>query len=459
MIMMRHRKGIDCRKCGKELDEETKDPHHRGICRECRKEDARLQERERYARNARIRDVKKTFVSLFSGAGGLDQGFIAVGWNPIFMTDVWKPAIDTLKKNHPNVKVERLDIKDIDKDYMEKIIQDSGTTEVTAVIGGPPCQSFSRLNQNKLFNEGVNIEENLNDPRRSLFMDFLRVASYVKPVFIIMENVADLQTRKLGGSTDRKDDKIINIIYEEFDKIGYVVKSQVMRVDEYGIPQKRKRIIFIGIRKDKNINPTFPEKIKLETTVKDEFSKIFCNHPNQEEKPHNKEWEEMVGHIPSGGYYNDLPIEFKKLKKVTMEDAVNYSGQFKEYCFKKDNVYKQFKVLDNKKILFEEKNYSQEEFLSIINGEVIYKVMPRMGTYLRRINENISHTITRNPLIHPTKDREITVREKAIIQTFPPDYTFVGKISDQHILVGNAVPCNLGKRIAEHLEKILRKDT
>jgi len=83
--------------------------------------------------------------------------------------------------------------------------------------------------------------------------------------------------------------------------------------------------------------------------------------------------------------------------------------------------------------------------------------MPRMGTYLRRIRWDVSHTVTRNPLIHPEENRELTVREKAAIQTFPPDYEFKGKRQDQHILVGNAVPVNLGLAIAEHLEETWRQ--
>ena len=87
-------------------------------------------------------------------------------------------------------------------------------------------------------------------------------------------------------------------------------------------------------------------------------------------------------------------------------------------------------------------------------GREIFRVMPRMGTYLRRIRWDVSHTVTRNPLIHPEEHRELTVREKAAVQTFPPDYEFCGKIQDQHVLVGNAVPCNLGRAIATHLETI-----
>jgi site-specific DNA-cytosine methylase len=92
--------------------------------------------------------------------------------------------------------------------------------------------------------------------------------------------------------------------------------------------------------------------------------------------------------------------------------------------------------------------------LELIKGaEAFFQIMPRMGTYLRRIRETVSHTVTRNPLIHPTEDREITVREKAAIQTFPPEYRFVGTIQEQHVLVGNAVPCNLGRAIAEHVAR------
>lgn len=395
--------------------------------------------------------MEKTFVSLFSGAGGLDQGFIQAGWNPILLSDFWEPSIKTLKENHPNCVVEQWDVKEITEDMIKKVI---GNTKITAVTGGPPCQAFSRLNQNQMFNDDGQTEENLNDPRRSLFMDFLRVASYINPDIIVMENVADLKVRKLGGQTKDKDELIINIIEKEFNKIGYVVKNSVLRAQDFGVPQMRKRMIFIAIRSDLNVSPSFPDKINLETSVKKEFEKILPEHPNQDIKKHAKGWKDKINFIPQGGYYNDLPVNLKVLKKVDLSFVMDYVGQFRDYCFIENGQYVIFKVntkTNPKSITFENGEQSNIEY---INDKELFKIMPRMGTYLRRVDNNISHTITRNPLIHPTKNRELTVREKASIQTFPPSYKFVGSIQEQHILVGNSVPCSLGENIAKHLERL-----
>ncbi|MFA5048390.1 MAG: DNA cytosine methyltransferase [Patescibacteria group bacterium] len=396
--------------------------------------------------------MEKTFVSLFSGAGGLDQGFIQAGWQPILLSDFWEPSIKTLKENHPNCIVEQWDVKEITEDMIKKAI---GNTKITVVTGGPPCQAFSRLNQNQMFNDDGQTEENLNDPRRSLFMDFLRIASYICPDIIVMENVADLKVRKLGGQTRDKDEMIVNIIEKEFNKIEYIVKNSILRAQDYGVPQMRKRMIFIAIRNDLNISPSLPDKIKLETSVKKELVKILSEHPNQDIKKHTKIWKDKINLIPQGGYYNDLPVNLKVLKKVEFDFIKNYNGQFKEYCFIENEQYKVFKVntkTNPKSIVFESGEQFNIEYIK--NIKELFKIMPRMGTYLRRINSNISHTITRNPLIHPTKNRELTVREKASIQTFPPNYKFVGSIQEQHILVGNSVPCNLGENIAIHLERL-----
>lgn len=384
-----------------------------------------------------------TFISLFSGAGGLDVGFTKAGWNPIFMTDVWEPAVKTLKKNH-DCRIECADIINIKEDYIRNIVDNNS---IDAVIGGPPCQAFSRLNQNQIFKDGQLTEDNLNDPRRSLFMDFLRLCSYIKPKFIVMENVPDLKTKKLGGTTERKDHLIINIISEEFNKIGYNVIFNVLNSKDYNVPQMRKRIIFIASRLD--IALSFPKKMILSTSVQNEFSQILPHHPNQDRKTHSDAWRHKVSFIPQGGYYNDLPVELKKLNKVDFDFIQSYNGQVKEYCFVENSNYICFKKSGDVFIDL----YGNE--ISIDKSKMFFKIMPRMGSYLRRINNNISHTITRNPLIHPDEDRELTIREKASIQTFPLDYEFIGSLQEQHILIGNAVPCNLGMAIANHLNLLI----
>lgn len=415
--------------------------------------------------------MKKKFVSLFSGAGGLDQGFIDAGWEPALMTDFWKPAVDTLVANHPGVLIPEWDLSTV----QDRMILDAlkgqrlAPKDIACVTGGPPCQPFSRLNQNQLFKttdpskRGDETSSNMNDPRRSLFMDFLRVVRCLKPPFFVMENVADLKTRKLGGSGSDKNRLIKNIILEQFEKAGYRVAVDVLWANEHDVPQLRKRIIFIGARNDLNIDPSMPPKRSVSTTgisVRSEFAKIRPEHPNQERKSHSDSWLKRARLIPPGGYYADLPLEHKVLKPVGVDFVSEYDGQVRHFCLKHvDGTWDQFWTNKGPDKIAEVGDLEGMMTMKGLAAHVkkgcqLFRVMPRMGTYLRRIRWDVSHTVTRNPLIHPQEHREITIREKAAIQTFPPDYEFKGKRQDQHVLVGNAVPCNLGREIAQHIERI-----
>jgi len=381
--------------------------------------------------------MSKRFVSLFTGAGGMDQGFIDAGWEPALMVDNWKPAIDTLVANHCGVEIAESDLSKIDPSLLTSRVGD-----IVCIIGGPPCQAFSRLNQNKLFSGGCENEDNLNDPRRSLFMDFLRVVRYLKPPFVVMENVADLKVRRLGGNGASRNRQVIDVIFEEFGSAGYNVVAGVLKASDFNVPQMRRRIVFIGVRKDLGIVPSMPCPVPLSVSVMSEFAKIKNKHPNQHRKTKSQAWIDLVSHIPQGGYYNDLPLEHKVLLPV---DKTMLSGV--------DLFKRTARISDGYCLRTVNGTLLEGEVSAVVlaSGVQFYKVMPRMGTYLRRIKETVSHTVTRNPLIHPTENREITVREKAAIQTFPPEYCFSGTIQDQHILVGNAVPCNLGRAIAEHI--------
>lgn len=383
--------------------------------------------------------MRKAFVSLFTGAGGLDQGFIDAGWEPLLMVDSWKPAIDTLAANHC-AEIVQADLAAANGTLLTARID---AADVLCVVGGPPCQAFSRLNQNQLFAGGLETETNLNDPRRSLFMDFLRIVRCLMPPFVVMENVADLKTRKLGGAGSDRNRRILKVILEEFDIAGYTVVAEVLRAQDFNVPQMRKRIIFIGVRKDLRIAPSVPTRWGLGTSVAAEFMKIRPEHPNQDRKAHSAAWINKVGHIPQGGYYNHLPLEHKVLKPFL------YAAPMSEV----DNRTHTATIRPGYCLRTPDGRYHQGDVpLELVDcGGTFFQVMPRMGTYLRRIQETVSHTVTRNPLIHPTENREITVREKAAIQTFPPEYRFVGTIQEQHVLVGNAVPCNLGKSVATHL--------
>lgn len=391
----------------------------------------------------------KSFISLFSGAGGLDLGFILSGWKSLAMIDSWQPAISTLKYNHSKIPILKCDIKKIDKN---EVLNNLEINDITCIIGGPPCQAYSRINQRQL----VDVESNLNDPRRSLFMDFIKVIKWIMPKFIVMENVPDLLKKRLGGCNKDKDVLIINIIESELNKIGYDISYSVLDATNYGVPQIRKRLIVVGVRKDLNISLSLPKPIVLNTSVRNEFSKILPCHPNQRKKKHSKEWIKKASFIPPGGYYRHLPIEYKTVK-LSNVDRIKWYNE-KIFCIEKNDKLEEF-MINKKFAIFKDKKIPIDELKQYVGDYKIFRVMNRLSTYFRRITWDVSHTITINHLIHPEENRQLTVREKAAIQTFPPDYMFFGSLQDQHILVGNAVPVNLGKCIAEHLERYLDDET
>jgi DNA (cytosine-5)-methyltransferase 1 len=397
--------------------------------------------------------MSNKFVGLFSGAGGMDHGFKMAGWSPLFLTDYWQPAVKTLEKNNSDSIVKKFDIVDIDEKTVKEILSDQ-IDEIDAVIGGPPCQAFSRLNQNQ-----IDTEFNINDPRRSLFMDFLRVVNYIKPKFVVMENVADIATRRLGGNDTNKNRLVVSIIKEEFEKIGYLLVYSVLNSRHYNVPQSRKRMIFIGVRKDLGLEPSLPPIEMLITSVRSEFNKIQPHHPNQEKKAVSSSLLEKLKHIPEGGYYKDLPTKMKILNEVSSDYVISYKGQDRNFCFFDGDISIEFTTILNdekvSRVVINGVRYSTLEFLDYAQHKKIFRVMPRMGTYLRRARWDISNTITRNPIVHPEENRDLTVREKASIQTFPPDYEFFGTTLEQHVLVGNAVPCNMAEAIAKHIQKLL----
>jgi DNA (cytosine-5)-methyltransferase 1 len=405
------------------------------------------------------------FVSLFSGAGGLDQGFVAAGWKPVMMMDNWFPAVETLRRNHPGlaVHIHQWDISALEYERFDRALRKAGGGKVYCIAGGPPCQAFSRLNQNQLFESGdgkrgSETEANMNDPRRSLFMDFLRLVAHVMPPVMIMENVFDLRTRKLGGAGPDRDEPIVGIILKEFADAGYDVVADVLDARDYNVPQMRRRMIFVGIRNDLGIGASLPPPMPLVASVRGEFARIKPKHPNQARKEHSPEWVEKIRLIPPGGYYNDLPLDRKVLKPVSLDFVASYDGQVRHYCMRRgDGSWREFRTTagEDRIARFTDGELTMAQLGNEIGGCEIFRIMPRMGTYLRRIRWDVSHTVTRNPLIHPAEHRELTIREKASIQTFPPDYEFCGKEQEQHVLVGNAVPCNLGRAIAEHLGKVV----
>ena len=187
-----------------------------------------------------------SFIDLFSGAGGLLRGFMDAGFKPEFSVEVWDPAIQTHKRNYPNVPVWDRDIRTIKDEEIKKY-----KGKVDLIIGGPPCQGFSTIGKRLV-----------KDPRNELVFEFIRFVNVIQPKVFLMENVRGLLSANSGLIKDA--------ITQEFDAIGYDVIHEVICAADYGVPQMRYRVLFLGVRKDLGIKPSFPAK----TVSKEDYATV-----------------------------------------------------------------------------------------------------------------------------------------------------------------------------------------
>ena len=171
--------------------------------------------------------MKNKIIDLFCGCGGLSRGFENAGFEVKFAIDMWEDAIKTYNHNNPTHVGKCIDIKNIDNDYLDKVIEDG---DVVGIVGGPPCQGYSTVGT-----------RDINDPRNHLYLEYCRIVEKVRPDFFVIENVKGLLT--LAGGAFKDD------IIKRFSALGYTVEPKVLNAADYGVPQNRHRVFFVGIRK------------------------------------------------------------------------------------------------------------------------------------------------------------------------------------------------------------------
>lgn len=326
-----------------------------------------------------------TYIDLFSGSGGFSLGFDKTGFKNIFSLDNEKTFCKTYKKNFPKHFLVEKRIEDLTKNDIKKII---GNRKVDVIIGGPPCQGFSMAgNIGRLF---------IDDPRNHLFKEFIRVVDIIKPSFFVMENVARLYTHNNGKTKEE--------IISKFKKIGYKVECKVLNSADYGVPQIRKRVIFIGSRLSSVLS--FPEKnTEKFKTVKDAIK--------------------------------DLPIlKSGQISKIPNHVAMNHSEQMlKKMSF----------ILDGG----DRKQIPQD-------------IRPKSGDirkYIRYNSNKPSVTITGDmrKIFHYSQNRALTVRELARLQSYPDNFIFEGSTISQQQQVGNSVPPLMAEAIAKTIKKLVNE--
>lgn len=330
-------------------------------------------------------------LELFAGAGGLAVGLEKSGLKCVGLNEIDKWACKTLRANRPKWEVLEGDIKSFDFSTY------SNTIDV--VTGGFPCQAFSYAGK-KL---------GLNDARGTLFYEFARVVKEVNPLICIGENVRGLLSHDNGRTLQG----MISIL----DEIGYKVEPiQILKAVNFKVPQKRERIILVGIRKDINLNFEYPKPYKRIYTLSDALKKgeLFnTDVPPSSGVTYPKRKKEILDLVPPKGYWRDLPIQIQK------------------------------------------------EFM----GQSFYLGGGKTGMGRRIGWDEPCLTLTCSPAqkqterCHPDETRPFTVREYARIQTFPDDWVFSGSTAQQYKQIGNAVPVNLGKEIGYSIIKFLNAYT
>lgn len=356
-------------------------------------------------------DSRPTVIDLFCGAGGLSEGFRKAGYRVLLGSDIDPTFGETFSKSHHGA------------DFVGKPIQALSSSEIMALtglargeldvlVGGPPCQGYS------VYNHG----RGEHDPRAGLFREYLRIVRDIGPKWLVMENVTGLLSIS-GG-------QLIQTIISEISKLGYSVEWRVLRAEDYGVPQERRRVVLIANRIGAVVQ--FPkieygEGLKPFTTIWDAIGDLpvqaaedatdypfapstafqaemrasspqLTNHCGPKLGKANQE---RIRHIPQGGSWRDIPCELlpEGMKRAKRSDHTKRYGRPR---------------------------------LTDLSCTILTKCDIHWGAY-----------------IHPIENRAFTVREAARLQSFPDSFVFYGSMTEQFIQIGNAVPPMMAKSIAD----------
>lgn len=339
-------------------------------------------------------------VDLFCGIGGFSYGFeMNKEFKTILGIDAWDVALNTFKKNHTETNIENNDIRELKSEFWKEY-----ENEVDVVIAGPPCQGFSMSGKRDLLDE-----------RNNLFIEVIRIVEQIKPKVVVIENVLGLLSMKSSEGIPVKDD-----IELRLKELGYFVESKVLLASEYGVPQNRKRVIFIASLID---NVTFPEPShginKLDVvTVGDALGNI----PN--------------GEIKYTESTNDYQYLMKGRSDILNHEPINHAA----------NIVKRMNSIP-------QGGNWQDIPLELGQGGGKHS-----NNYRRLKNDQPSITIkhvSKSMMIHPLYDRTPTVREVARLQSFDDNFEITGTKYNQHQQLANAVPPLLGKAIGKTILGIL----
>ncbi len=381
-----------------------------------------------YIENARKNADAHGFkmADLFCGAGGLSLGFTQMGFVVNLANDIEECCVDTYAHNHPEVPRSHIILGDIHK-VVEELDELLADRKVDIVIGGPPCQGFSMANRQRL----------IDDPRNHLYKVYVEAVGKLRPLFFVMENVKGMLS-------------VAKQVREDFKKIGYSVEYRVLNAKDFGVPQNRERLIYIGNRVGVDNQQIFEEIRRLGDTLP----------------------EYRLG---------DALFGLRELEASRVKNATETGSQASGYKIEKNNTSQTNAYIDyinqGKRMPFvlnHKARYNNDRDIEIFgrmdpgdrsDDPKIADIMPYArrndifkDKYFKLENDKICKTITAhmkfdcNMYIHPTQARGLTPREAARVQSFPDDYYFRGAYTKTYMQIGNSVPPLLGRAIASVLK-------
>lgn len=371
-----------------------------------------------------------TLVDLFSGAGGMSLGFVQEKFEVSFANDIEESCIKTYIHNHPSIPHENVVLGDIDS-VLDDITDYLRFDDVDVVIGGPPCQGFSMANRQRI----------KDDPRNKLYKYFIEAVNVLQPKVFVMENVKGMLN-------------VAKQVVEDFSEIGYFTSYTVLNAKDYGVPQNRERIFFVGT---KNLGDS--ESIIDNIKSKENYKKIF--------------------------HLKDALFGLPSLEASTTRNATNAYDKSGGLVLPKNNEESNdyLDLINNHKetftILNGKARYNNDRDIEIYRrlkqgedstSESIADIMPYASRnhifkdkYFKLIENDFCKTITAhmqfdcNMYIHPNQARGLTPREAARVQSYPDNYLFLGPYTKTYMQIGNSVPPLLSRVFAQEIKDYLKE--
>lgn len=356
---------------------------------------------------------KLAMIDLFCGAGGFAVGASWAGFESVIGIDHFEPAMETWMHNHPCAIGCLGDIKQVDPVYIKSLLASKGVSKIHLITGGVPCQGFSIANR----------KHNDNDERNFLFLEYMRFVQTFEPDYIILENVSGMRSTAKGRFEKR--------IKKYMENLGYVVTVKLVNAADYGVPQVRQRLFFVGVRKDCGFTEPYSFPLGPFEGQHRTVGEAISDLP------------ELASNGSSSQYVSPAVTEYQRMMRGEGNiDAIARA----------DALYNHTAP-----------NHLPDVLLKISQTEPGEPMYSKFKQRIRLRSDAPSPTQLAGGIRpqfqfgHPTQIRGLTIRERARIQSFPDSYVFKGGIVQERVQTGNAVPPLLVYHIATVIARDIRR--